>query len=308
MAKNKQKARKLPEVKQAINTADTASKNCPTPVGVLMIIGGKEDKGDGGRDNVPDENFIDQEILKEFVKITRKKNPVIEVISTASGEGEESFKEYKRLFLKLEVNSVGHIRHGNREEALQDPTLLERAKACDAFFFTGGDQLLLTSIYGGTSFLTEVKRRYIKENIIVAGTSAGAMAMSTPMIYAGSKEVEETAGTIKITTGLEFLKDVCIDTHFVHRGRFVRMAQVIVTNPTTIGLGIEEDTAVIVRNGLEAEIIGSGIVVVMEGFELTRSNIKEFTEKKAISLRNLKVHLLSRGDKYTIPQTNPPHR
>jgi cyanophycinase len=303
----KQKSKSNKEEK-AMEVAHRASKDCPSPKGILMIIGGKEDKGSGGREDVPKENFINLEILKSFVKIARKKSPVVEVVSTASSEGEESFKDYKRLFLQLGVEEVSHIRHISRQDVLEDKILLERAKACDAIFFTGGDQLLLTSIYGGTKFLTELKRRYIEENIIIAGTSAGAMAMSTPMIYAGSKEVEETTGSIKVTTGLEFLKDVCVDTHFVHRGRFVRMAQVIVSNPTTIGLGIEEDTAVIVRNGIDTEIIGSGIVVVMEGFEIADSNIKEFTEKKAVSLRNLKVHLLSRGDNYSIPQTNPPHK
>jgi cyanophycinase len=107
---------------------------------------------------------------------------------------------------------------------------------------------------------------------------------------------------------MEFLKDVCIDTHFVHRGRFVRMAQVIVSNPACIGFGIDEDTAIIVRNGLQAEIIGSGTVIVMDGGAITQTNFTDYSEKPAVSIRDLKVHLLSRGDHYQIPQTNPPHK
>jgi cyanophycinase len=133
------------------------------------------------------------------------------------------------------------------------------------------------------------------------------MALSTPMIYAGNQEVQELGGMIKITTGLEFLKDVCIDTHFVHRGRFVRMAQVVVTNPSCIGLGIEEDTAVMVRNGLDAEVLGTGTVIFMHGFDITETNIEDFTSDKPINIRNIKMDILSEGSTFRIPQMNPPH-
>ena len=103
------------------------------------------------------------------------------------------------------------------------------------------------------------------------------------------------------------MKDVCIDTHFVHRGRFVRMAQVVVTNPTSIGMGIEEDTAAIVRNGLEAEVIGTGTVIIMDGHRITEGHIEDFTSDKPVTIRNLTMDILSAGDKFTIPQTNPPH-
>jgi cyanophycinase len=280
---------------------------CPTPSGILLIVGGKENKGGSPKDNNNSENVIELEILKKFVGLINKKDPVIEVISTASSEGNESFKEYQALFSKLGIPEVRHLHHDAREQILADQ-LIERVNQADAFFFTGGDQLKLTSVYGGTSFLTRMKERYIHERVVVGGTSAGAMAMSTPMIYAGNEEVQQISGEIKITTGMEFLKDVCIDTHFVHRGRFVRMAQVIVTNPTCIGIGIEEDTAIVVRNGLDAEVIGSGTVIVIDGFHITDSNITGFSDKEAIAIRNLKVHLLGRGDHYKIPQANPPHR
>lgn len=287
--------------------ANAKKPECPTPAGTLVIIGGKENKGNQSDQQGQSENVIPLEILKSFVSYIRKKNPVIEVITSASGEGEASFKEYYQLFKRLDITSVQHIHHNSREEALNDQ-LAERIERADAFFFSGGDQLKLTTIYGGTPLLTELKKRYIHAPIVIGGTSAGAMALSTPMIYAGSKDVEQISGEIKVTTGLEFLKDVCIDTHFVHRGRFVRMAQVIVSNPSSIGLGIEEDTAVVIRNGLDAEVIGSGTVIVMDGAVISNTNFTEFSEKQAVSIRDLKVHLLVRGDKYTIPQTNPPHQ
>ncbi len=287
-----------------------AKKNetsCPVPAGKLVIIGGKENKGENGPENKEKpENFIRLEVLQAFVDLIGKKNAVLEVITTSTGSPDESFQEYKKIFNELGIATIGHIHHTDRKGALQND-IIGRVNDADAFFFTGGDQLKLTSIYGGTSFLTELKQRYINESITVAGTSAGAMALSTPMIYAGNEEVQELGGEIKVTTGLEFLKDVCIDTHFVHRGRFVRMAQVIVTNPTCVGIGIEEDTALIVRNGLDVEIIGTGTVIIIEGFEIEEGNINDFASKKPVTIRNLRVHMLASGNHYRIRQINPPH-
>jgi cyanophycinase len=109
-------------------------------------------------------------------------------------------------------------------------------------------------------------------------------------------------------TGLEFIRDVCVDTHFVHRSRFVRLAQVIATNPGCTGIGIEEDTAIIVHNGLEAEVIGSGVVIVILGFFIIQSDMENFTAKKPVSVHNLKVDILTPGDKFHIDLANPPHK
>jgi cyanophycinase len=285
-----------------------AKTSCPKPEGILVIIGGKENKGEEPEKEGAGEADTKLEVLKSFVSFIKKKSPSLEIVTTASSEGKQSFQEYQKLFQELGVEQVGHIHHTSRAAVLEDSTIVDRIKNADAVFLTGGDQLKLTGYYGGTDFLFALKKKYIEDKIVLGGTSAGAMALSTPMIYAGNKEAEQVTAEIKVTTGLEFLKDVCIDTHFVHRGRFIRMAQVIVTNPTSIGFGIEEDTAVIVRNGNEAEIVGSGTVVVIEGFHISDSNIENFTEKEGISIRNIKVHLLSKGDTYLIPRMNPPHQ
>jgi cyanophycinase len=277
-----------------------ADNSCLVPNGILLIIGGHEDKGEKDQSSEP------PEILSEFLKLINKEEPIIEVITTASSVGKESFQDYQQAFTKLGLAAVGHIHHDNRQQVL-DTDMRERLQRADGIFFSGGDQLKLTSIYGGTVFLVQLKQRYIHEQVVIAGTSAGAMAMSTPMIYAGSKEVQQLAGEIKITVGLEFLKDICIDTHFVDRSRFVRMAQVIAMNPTSIGIGIEENTAIVVRNGKDAEVIGSGVVIIIEGFDLTASNIFTSNTDDCISIENLKVHLLSRGSNYLLPKNNPPH-
>jgi cyanophycinase len=300
---------KSKRVKKANVSGKMKTENhSPVPLGVLVVIGGKENKGEDGPDNKKKPaDFIKLEVLQAFKDATHKRQPVVEVVTTASSEGPEAFSDYVKVFEKIGIINVGHIHHKTRKEVLDDP-LTERIKNADTFFFSGGNQLLLTGIYAGTQFLTHLKERYINYPVVIGGTSAGAMALSTPMIYAGNEEVQEIAGKIKVTMGLEFLKDVCIDTHFVHRGRFVRMSQVIITNPTSIGIGIEEDTGIIVQNGREMQVIGTGLVIIIEGLEIVEANIKDFSEDKPVTARNLKVHLLSDGDKYQLPQINPPHK
>jgi cyanophycinase len=301
------------ELREKVTIEEKADKvaisRIPAPKGTLVVIGGAENKGQENleKKQAPN-NFTGLEILRTFVELTRKENPVIEVITSASSVGDESFEDYNKVFTELGVKKIGHIHHKSRKEILdENAALVERISRADAVFFSGGDQLLLTSLYGGTLMLKRLKERYIDEQVVIGGTSAGAMALSTPMIYAGSKEVQELAGEIKITTGLEFLKDVCVDTHFVHRGRFIRLAQVIATNPTSIGIGIEEDTAMVIHGGTEAEIIGSGTIIIFEGYDITETNVDEFGSKKPITIRNLKMHILSKGDSYCFKHLNPAH-
>lgn len=282
---------------------NTKANTCPVPKGILLVIGGKEDKQIDPEEK--DENHL--KILKSFLQLSKKQAPCVEIITTASSEGEDMFEDYRKVFENIGVKNTGHIHHKQRKDVLNDD-LTERINKADAFFFTGGDQLLLSSLYGGTDFLTRLKERYIYEQIIIAGTSAGAMALSTPMIYAGNDKKQEFTGAIKITTGLEFLKDVCVDTHFIDRARFVRMAQVIATNPTSVGIGIDENTALIVRNGIEAEVIGNGLVTVIEGFSIASSNVTEFGDGNKIMIQDMRVHLLAEGSNYHIQQINPPHK
>ena len=286
--------------------AKTTDNSCPVPAGTLLVIGGAESKGEDPENHEAPHGYQPLSILKCFTELLHRKDASVEIITSASAEGAESFKEYKRCFKKLGLENVQHIHHTTRKEVLEDD-LDQRIKDADGIFFAGGNQLLLTSLYGGTPMLTRLKEKYINHKFVVAGTSAGAMALSTPMIYEGSKEEEQITREIKITTGLEFIKDVCIDTHFVHRGRLVRLAQVVATNPTTIGIGIDEDTALIIRNGVETEVHGSGVVIVLEGFNISYTNITGSPEEPPISMRDLKLHILSPKDKYIIRQMNPPH-
>lgn len=281
---------------------------CPTPGGALLIIGGAEEREDDSKKDQQDLKERHLEILEKFLKLTNVRVPVIEVITSAgSKEPELTYSEYKKSFESICSCTVNHIHHSSREQ-IDFEQISDRLKAANGIFLSGGDQLRITSVYGGTEFLSLIKQRYIYEQLVIGGTSAGAMAMSTPMIYAGVGRDEMIAGNVKITMGLEFLKDVCVDTHFVDRGRFVRMAQVIATNPSCIGIGIEENTAVIIRNGVDAEVIGRGVVIIIDGKESHGSNVVNFNDQNLLTIRGLRVEILSAGEKYTIPQTNEPHK
>lgn len=282
--------------------------HCIVPNGCLVIIGGAEKKEATSDEPTPENPEPNESVLMEFIKCCKGKHPKIELITTAGEEDVEgTYREYAAYFKKLGAGEVGHMHHEQRDE-LNTEELTERIKKANGIFFAGGDQLKLTSIYGGTQFLTELKKAYLFHNMAIGGTSAGAMALSTPMIFNGTGDEEMIAAGVKVTTGFEFLKDVCIDTHFVHRGRFVRMAQVIATNPACIGIGIEEDTAIIITNGVEGRVSGSGVIIIIDGNNSRGSNITHFDETQKITIRDLQVSILSASETFEIPVRNPPHQ
>ena len=166
--------------------------------------------------------------------------------------------------------------------------------------FSGGNQLRLTSIFGGTEFLHTLQHRYQDENFLIAGTSAGAMAMSNTMIYQGSSSEALFKGEVKITTGLGLIRDVIIDSHFVTRGRFGRLAQAVAGNPGCIGIGLGEDTGMLVTEGNKMEAIGSGLVVIIDGHEILHSNFADIPDGNPVSIENLKVHFCEKGNGYLI--------
>jgi cyanophycinase len=272
------------------------------PKGILIPVGGAEDKGTDlelgiiSRNNL---NFMEIGILKSIVKEIDNNNARIEVVTTASQIPDEVGINYLEAFGKLGCNNVGHMKIRNREDAMQEE-YLERLKACDAIMFSGGNQLRLTSIFGGTNFLEHLHHRYETERFVIAGTSAGAMAMSNTMIYQGNASNAHLKGEVKITTGLAFIRSVIIDSHFNKRGRFARLAQAVASNPSAIGIGLGEDTGVIIRDGSEMEAIGSGAVIIIDGRHIKHNNIADIEEGMPISVENMIVHIMEKGNKYNV--------
>jgi cyanophycinase len=247
------------------------------------------------------------EILDRFCQEMRGSNPVIGIIPTASSEPEEIGKDYLEAFQKLGMSNMQVIPIASRADS-NNADYCKIIEQVDGILFTGGDQLKLTSLLGGTRFMQILKERYTYDNIVIAGTSAGAAVLSTPMIYSGPSDGGFRKGDVYITTGLEFMRDVAIDTHFISRGRISRMAQAIATNPQCIGIGLEEDTAILFTEGKYMEVLGSGLIVVVDGMHMEYTNIHEIEPGVPVSVKGLRVHMLGKGERYTLPTYDQQHR
>lgn len=272
------------------------------PQGHLIAVGGAEDKGTDLEKGILQRNrlnFFELGILKNIVSLIDGAEPLVEVITTASSIPDEVAQNYIDGFQKLGCTNIGHLRIRNREDAAR-PENIERLKACNCIMFSGGNQLRLSSIFGGTEFLDVLKSRFKHENFVIAGTSAGAMAMGNTMIYEGNASLAHLKGEVKITTGLGLIRYAIIDTHFDKRGRFNRLAQAVAAQPGAIGIGLGEDTGVIVSKGIILEAIGSGSVVIIDGKNIEYNNIADIKFGKPISVENIMVHIMSKGDQYNM--------
>ena len=275
------------------------------PKGKLIIIGGALDKGSFTENTFADQveenlNFFEKGILKRIIDESKyQKDSRIEIVPTASKIPDLVGVEYARAFGYLGAENVGVLNIENREEALS-LAALDRIAAADVIFFTGGDQLRLTSIFGGTLIHDLLLKKYLEEDFLYVGTSAGAACASKNMIYQGSSREALLKGEIKITSGLGFMDNVIIDTHFVQRGRIGRLFQAVVGNPKTLGIGLGEDTGLLIKNGVSMEALGSGLVIIVDGRQILDSNITDVALGEPISIKNLVVHVMSQGDVYCL--------
>ena len=277
-----------------------------TPKGKLIPVGGAEDKGTDlekgliQRNNL---NFFEQGILKRIVNETRHREMSrIEVVTTASTIPMEVGDNYLSAFDKLSCPNVQLMHIRNREDSMH-PEYIQRIREADAVLFSGGNQMRLTSTFGGTEILQTLHQRYRhEEGFLIAGTSAGAMAMSNTMIYEGNAANAHLKGAVKVTTGLAFMGNVIFDSHFDKRGRFGRLAQAIAANPSCIGIGLGEDTGLVITEGNHLEAIGSGMILIIDGHMIRHTNIADLADGSPISVENLLVHFMARGDRYQVAE------
>lgn len=272
------------------------------PVGKLIAIGGAEDKGtdlEKGEIHRSNLNFFELAILRRIVEESGGSHARIEVITTASTIPHEVGDNYLNAFGRIGCTNIGVMHIRRREDALNEE-FLARIRTCDAVMFSGGNQMRLGATFGGTNFLSILQQRYLKENFVISGTSAGAMAMSNTMIYEGNASRAHLKGEVKITTGLRFMDNVIFDSHFEKRGRFVRLAQAVAANPSCIGIGLGEDTGMLITEGNRMEAIGSGLVIIIDGHDIRHSNIADIPEGNPVSIENLKVHFCEKGNGYLV--------
>ena len=277
------------------------------PKGKLIIIGGAVDMGSNVtiQEHIlqPDYiKFFEQGILKRIITESAKHHgSLIEVITTASQIPELVGEEYVKAFGQLNVTHVNVLHIKSREDAAQKEHL-DRIRKADVVMFSGGDQLRLTAIFGGTEFLQILKKRYQHDDFVIAGTSAGAAAASTHMIYRGQSNEALIKGEVQITAGLGFVDSVIVDTHFVQRGRIGRLMYAVATNPGILGIGLGEDAGLLITEGSVMEAIGSGLIILVDGRSIVATNIYDVEIGSPVSIENLKVHVMSIYDKYDLAQ------
>jgi cyanophycinase len=279
--------------------------------GKLIIIGGAVDKGsftEGvyDKDVAKNLNFFETGILRRLIEESKyKAESRIEILTTASKIPKEVGAEYIRALEFLGAKNTGVLNIDKREHAA-DPEIVKRLEVADVIMVTGGDQLRLTSILGGTPFQELLLKKYETEEFIYAGTSAGAAAASNNMIYQGSSGEALLKGEVKITGGMGLIGGVIIDTHFVQRGRIGRLFQSVVSNPRILGIGLGEDTGLLITNNSRMEAIGSGLVIIVDGREIKDTNLTQIELGQPISISHLVTHVLSKYDTYDIT-TNKMH-
>jgi len=277
------------------------------PKGKLIIIGGAVDMGTNlsSQEGIVKPNylkFFEEGILKRILtEAANQQDPVVEIITTASQIPEMVGEEYLASFKQLNVKQVGVLDIRTREDAKKEE-YIHRIRKADVVMFSGGDQLRLSSIFGGTELLQVLKLRYFNEQLVVAGTSAGAAAASTNMIYRGQSNKALIKGEVQITAGLGFIDSVIIDTHFVQRGRIGRLLYAVASNPGMLGIGLGEDAGLLITGGTMMEAIGSGLTILVNGRKMSETNIYEVEMGSPVSIRNMRVSVMSILDKYDLVQ------
>lgn len=254
--------------------------------GRLVIIGGHEDK-DG-----------ECEILREVVRLAGGRDARLIVITSASEAGAEAGAIYRRAFLGLGAASVEALHLATREEANR-PGLPADLEGTTGVFFTGGDQLRITSTLGGTVFDRALHRLY-EAGVVIAGTSAGASAMSSTMIVDGAADDTPSRVAVAMAPGMGLLSEVVIDQHFAQRGRIGRLLSAVAQNPHILGVGLDEDTAVVVEQDATFSVIGSGTATVVDGWELEHSNATESDRDQPLALLRVVLHVLAKGYRFDL--------
>lgn len=261
-------------------------------MGRLLVIGGAED---------PDEN--DMRILPHLVAMAGGRKARLVVCSSPSAEPEEKVRVYGELFRRIGVADVVEAPITRRSEA-DAPELMQALERATAVFFTGGDQLRLTSLVAGTDFAGRMAERVFREGLVVAGTSAGAAAMSGTMIIGGAGGGTVRMSDVQLAPGLGLWRDSVVDTHFNQRGRVHRLLAIFAQNPQVLGVGIDENTALELIPGERFTVLGEGTVMVFNG-RVSHSNAPETRGSEPIALTDSLIHVLPSGYGFDLRSKRP---
>jgi len=269
-------------VKRGALVTDSVKKNR----GIVMIVGGAEEKNP------------DAPVLKKFIDLSGGDEAVISIVPTASMEPDEVMETYRDVFDRSNVKKVNFIDIRNRKDASL-PKNIKMLRESSGVFFTGGDQLRITTILGGTEFRQALAEIYAL-GCVIAGTSAGAAMMASTMIKGGMGDVGLLRGGLHLGPGLNIVPGVIIDTHFVIRSRIGRLIHAISENPSYIGIGLAQDTGLIIPHTGICEVVGSNVVTIVDGNQIEYTNITDIFEGEAISVSPITLHVLVHGDRFDL--------
>jgi len=252
--------------------------------GHLLVIGGAEDK------------YNERRILRKFLELTGKDGGETQVliVPVASDFPEFAADIYVQAFRRLGIAQPRVLRATSRQDVF-DANADELFDGVDGVFITGGDQMRLVSLLGGTNFAQRLRDKVAETNVVLAGTSAGAAGMSTSMIVRGDATPHPHKNSVRLSPGLGFLKNIIIDQHFTERGRISRLITAVSYNPYNLGIGIDENTAIILDSEGVLEVFGGGTVTIVDGSQITYNEIAEVSEYESFSVCGVQLHILGNG-------------
>jgi cyanophycinase len=260
--------------------------------GHLVIIGGAEDKTG------------DKHILAKVVELSGGPKAHIVVLTTASSFGPELELIYGQAFKECGAAQVTTLHIHDRLDA-NDPANAEIVINATGIFMTGGDQSRLASILGGSEVGKAMHRAFKRRGACIAGTSAGASAVSEHMVAGGRAGTHPKKGMLNLVPGLGLLDRVIIDQHFSQRHRLGRLLSIVAQNPFLLGVGIDEDTAIVVEPNTDLEVIGAGAVTIVDARQMTYSNVNEVKKGGILAMTNIQFHLLPAGFRFHIERRLP---
>ncbi len=260
--------------------------------GHLLVIGGAEDK------------YNERRILKKFLELAGGEKAEVLIVPVASDYPEFAADVYTQAFRNLGVANPRVLRATSRQDVVQaNPADL--LDGVNGVFITGGDQMRLVSLLGGTELAAQLRQMVRETPIVMAGTSAGAAGMSTSMIVRGESMPHPHKNSVRLSPGLGFLKNIIIDQHFTERGRISRLITAVSYNPYNLGIGIDENTAIILNSEGVLEVFGAGSVTIVDGSRITYNEIAEVGESETFSVCGVQMHILRDGLVYQYLDRHP---
>jgi cyanophycinase len=260
--------------------------------GHLLVIGGAEDK------------YNERRILKKFLDLAGGDRAEVLIVPVASDFPEFAADVYTQAFKKLGVANPRVLRAVSRQDVVHadHEKLLE---GITGVFMTGGDQMRLVSVLGGTKFAEKLRGMVRDTDVVLAGTSAGAAAMSTSMIVRGEPSSHPHKNAVKLSPGLGFLKNIIVDQHFTERGRISRLITAVSYNPYNLGIGIDENTAIILNGNGSLEVFGAGSATIVDGSQITFNEIAEVADNESFSVCGIQFHVMRDGLVYNYRERHP---